>query len=160
MHISPRGKEPDADVAFRVENVTKPDSPATWWFGGGSDLTPSYLFPSDAVHFHRTLSDACSRSPLADSYPRLKKACDAYFYNKHRAESRGIGGIFFDDVGDDKGDRDELFEWIKGLGGCFLDSYVPIVEKRWNADFGEKEKRWQALRRAGIVSPFLGRMSS
>lgn len=98
-----------------------------WWFGGGTDLTPSYLFPEDAEHFHRVIKDECDKHDKT-YYKKFKKWCDEYFWVKHRNEARGIGGIFFDDL-DDK-DPEELFAFAEGCLKAFLPSYVPIIEKR------------------------------
>jgi coproporphyrinogen III oxidase len=122
--------------------------PKLWWFGGGSDLTPSYLFEEDATHFHKTLKLACDKHEK-DFYPRFKKWCDKYFYLLHRQEARGIGGIFFDDLDDRPAEK--LFEFIKDCGNSFLPSYLPLVKKRMNAKFTENEKRWQQLRRGRYV---------
>lgn len=99
----------------------------SWWFGGGTDLTPSYLFPEDAVHFHQTIKDECDKHDPS-YYPRFKKWCDEYFWVKHRGESRGVGGIFFDDL-DDK-PREELFAFATGCLKAFLPSYLPIMARR------------------------------
>ncbi|CAG8587996.1 10650_t:CDS:2, partial [Paraglomus occultum] len=119
-----------------------------WWFGGGSDLTPSYFFEEDAIHFHKTLKSACDKHDK-EFYPRFKKWCDKYFYLQHRQEARGIGGIFFDDLNERPAEK--LFDFIKDCGNSFLPSYVPLVKKRMNVKFTENEKRWQQLRRGRYV---------
>ncbi|CAG8495084.1 4848_t:CDS:2 [Diversispora eburnea] len=119
-----------------------------WWFGGGSDLTPSYLYEEDAIHFHETLKDACDKHDLT-YYPKFKKWCDDYFFLKHREESRGVGGIFFDDL-DDKSEE-EIFAFVKQCGLSFLPSYTPLIKRRMNAKFTENEKMWQQLRRGRYV---------
>jgi coproporphyrinogen III oxidase len=117
------------------------------WFGGGSDLTPHYLFDEDARHFHQTFKDACDRHDPA-YYPRFKKACDAYFWLKHRGESRGVGGLFFEDMG---GDLEREFAFVKDCGRAFLPAYVPIIERRKDAPHTDAQRRWQELRRGRYV---------
>ena len=120
----------------------------TWWFGGGADLTPAYLFDEDARHFHATLRAACDRHDSA-FYPRYKKWCDEYFFIKHRGERRGVGGVFFDDLsGPDAGG---LFDFVADCAGAFLPAYLPILERRVGMPFTEDQKRWQALRRGRYV---------
>ena len=122
------------------------------WFGGGTDLTPYYLFEEDAKHFHRTYKKTCDEFNI-DFYPTFKKECDQYFANKHRNnERRGIGGIFFDHQRP-SGSQDELF-WInfgKSCGEAFLDAYLPIVEKRKNLVFTPAQRNWQEIRRGRYV---------
>ena len=101
--------------------------PSSWWFGGGTDLTPCYLFDEDAVHFHTTIKAACDRHDPA-YYPRFKAWCDRYFFLRHRDESRGVGGIFFDDLADR--DPDRLLDFATDCLSSFLPSYLPILEKR------------------------------
>ena len=117
------------------------------WFGGGMDLTPSYGYDDDATHFHRTCRDALA--PFGDElYPQFKAWCDRYFHLKHRHEMRGVGGIFFDDfdaLGDDS------FAMLRAVGDAFLPAYLPILERRRDAAYGEAERRWQALRRGRYV---------
>jgi len=120
----------------------------SWWFGGGADLTPSYLFENDAVHFHRVHKDACDRHTVAN-YNKFKQWCDDYFFIKHRGERRGVGGIFFDDVRTD--DKQECFEFIKDCGDNFLNAYMPILERRMNLKFTEENKIWQQIRRGRYV---------
>lgn len=120
----------------------EPRKPAAWWFGGGTDLTPSYLFEEDAVHFHSTLKRAAG----SDRYARFKQWCDEYFYIKHRDERRGVGGIFFDDIGAPE-EPEEVFRFAQSCGESFLTSYVPILRKRMSTPYEEHHKRWQALRR-------------
>jgi coproporphyrinogen III oxidase len=119
-----------------------------WWFGGGMDLTPYYPVEEDCAHFHRaqrTALDACDPA----LYPRFKKACDAYFFLKHRQEPRGIGGTFFDDY--DAGGFGQAFAVQRALGDAFLEAYVPIVERRRATPFGERERAFQAYRRGRYV---------
>ena len=124
------------------------DAPAVWWFGGGMDLTPCYPHAEDAVHFHRCCRDALA--PFGDDwYPRFKRWCDSYFFLKHRNEARGIGGVFFDDLAEPG--FDQSFAMMTGVGSAFLDAYVPIVERRRDTAYGERERRFQALRRGRYV---------
>ncbi len=119
-----------------------------FWFGGGMDLTPYYGFAEDCVHFHRVNREALA--PLgADYYPRFKTWCDKYFYLKHRQEPRGIGGVFFDDFHQQS--FAHAFTVQRAVGDAFLDAYVPIVEKRRNTPFGERERDWQLYRRGRYV---------
>jgi len=117
------------------------------WLGGGSDLTPCYLFDEDCVHFHRTLRDAVERH-LPGSYPRLKAACDAYFHLRHRGEARGVGGVFFDDLG---GDPAVELALAKELARAFLPAWLPIAERRRGLPWGERERTWQEIRRGRYV---------
>ena len=117
------------------------------WFGGGSDLTPCYLFEEDARHFHSIWKRACDlHNPRY--YVRFKQSCDDYFFLKHHNETRGIGGIFFDNL---KGDFEPLFAFVRECGKTFLDAYLPIVERRRNAPWGEEAKKWQLVRRGRYV---------
>jgi len=121
---------------------------AVSWFGGGMDLTPVYGVEDDAVHFHRVNRGALA--PLgADLYPRFKRWCDEYFYLKHRAEARGIGGIFFDDFAE--GGFDNGFALMRAVGDAFLPAYLPIVERRRDTPYGERERDFQAYRRGRYV---------
>lgn len=119
-----------------------------WWFGGGTDLTPSYLYEDDAQHFHGVLKDACNRHD-PEYYPRFKKWCDDYFLIKHRGERRGIGGIFFDDLNDRN--ADEIFAFSSDCANHVVDAYVPIVERRKDESYTSEQKQWQQLRRARYV---------
>lgn len=121
------------------------------WFGGGADLTPSYLFDEDAVHFHRTLADACDGTD-PQFYPRFKTWCDEYFYLPHRKECRGVGGIFFDDLEPgDPHDIDTIFGFSSACAAAFLPSYMPILDRRIEMPFSEEHRRWQQLRRGRYV---------
>jgi coproporphyrinogen III oxidase len=115
-----------------------------WWFGGGYDLTPYYGFEEDCVHWHRTAKAACD--PFgADLYPRFKRWCDDYFLLKHRNEPRGIGGLFFDDFAGDG--FDHAFGLTRSVGESFLEAYLPIVERRAESAWGERERDFQLYRR-------------
>ena len=118
------------------------------WFGGGMDLTPYYPFDEDAVHFHRTCADALA--PFGDDkYPRFKAWCDDYFFLKHRNEARGIGGVFFDDFSE--GGFDNAFAMTRAVGDAFLAAYLPIVERRRELPWGERERDHQLYRRGRYV---------
>ena len=117
------------------------------WFGGGSDLTPCYLFDEDAVHFHSVLKRACDGVDRT-YYPRFKKWCDEYFFIKHRQESRGVGGIFFDYL---REDPEKHFALARAGGDAFLESYMCIVQRRMSEPWGEGERRWQLQRRGRYV---------
>ena len=139
---------PTVHMNVRFFVAEKPGAEAVWWFGGGMDLTPYYGFEEDAVHFHRTCHDAVK--PFgADLHPKLKQWCDSYFYLKHRGEPRGIGGIFFDDLSEP--DFDSCFALTCSVGDHFVDAYVPIVERRRDLDYGERERDFQAYRRGRYV---------
>lgn len=116
-----------------------------WWFGGGFDLTPYYGFEDDAVHWHRVARNACG----AEYYARFKRWCDEYFYIKHRAEARGIGGIFFDDF--DEGGFERAFDFMRRAGDAYLDAYLPIVARRKRTPYGEREREFQLYRRGRYV---------
>ena len=127
--------------------VASPDAPVCW-FGGGMDLTPYYGFEEDAVHFHQTCKDALA--PFGDDkYPRFKQWCDEYFYLKHRQEQRGIGGVFFDDFQELGPDRS--FAMMQSVADGFLKAYLPIVERRKDMPYGEREREFQLYRRGRYV---------
>jgi len=136
------------NVRFFVAQPPQGIGEPIWWFGGGMDLTPYYGFDEDAEHFHRTCRDALT--PFGnDLYPRYKKWCDEYFYLKHRAEPRGIGGVFFDDLAEP--DFPTAFGITRAVGDHFLDAWLPIAERRREHAWGEREREWQALRRGRYV---------
>jgi coproporphyrinogen III oxidase len=119
-----------------------------WWFGGGMDLTPYYGYEEDAIHFHRVCKDALT--PFgADAYKKYKQWCDEYFYLKHRKEPRGIGGVFFDDLS--APDFETCFALQRSVGDGFLDAYAPLLERRKDAKYGERERDFQAYRRGRYV---------
>jgi|TARA_Y100000385_G_scaffold33841_1_gene31749 coproporphyrinogen III oxidase len=121
------------------------------WFGGGQDLTPYYLFEEDAIHFHKTCKAACDiHNPLF--YPKYKARCDDYFYNPHREEARGVGGLFFDYC--KKSPQMQIKDWfnfVTQIGNSFLDAYTPIVEKRKELPYTQAHKDWQEVRRGRYV---------
>lgn len=142
---------PTVHLNYRYFETEKADgSPTAWWFGGGTDLTPSYLFDEDAIHFHKTIKDACDKHDKS-YYPRFKKWCDNYFSNKHRGETRGIGGIFFDDLDESEKDQENIFEFAQSCLKAFLPSYLPIILKRKDMPYSEKEREWQQIRRGRYV---------
>jgi len=119
-----------------------------FWFGGGLDLTPYYPFEEDVRHFHRVCHDAVA--PFGDDkYPAYKKWCDQYFFLKHRNETRGVGGLFFDDLNQEG--FDDCFDLTRSVGDCFLPAYIPIVEKRRDTPYGDRERDFQAYRRGRYV---------
>jgi len=136
------------NVRLFVAHAPSAAKPPVWWFGGGMDLTPYYGFEEDAVHFHRACRAALT--PFGSGcYAHYKRWCDEYFYLKHRQEPRGIGGIFFDDL--NTPDFPACFALVKSVGDSFLAAYAPIVERRRNAPYGERERDWQAYRRGRYV---------
>ena len=131
-------------VALPREGESQP----AWWFGGGMDLTPYYGFDEDAVHFHRTCREALA--PFGGDYhPRFKAWCDDYFFLKHRGEPRGVGGIFFDDLNDP--DFEACFALTRSVGDRFLPAYDPILLRRKDMAYGERERDFQAYRRGRYV---------
>ena len=122
------------------------------WFGGGTDLTPYYLFEEDAKHFHQTYKNTCDKFDVS-FYPKFKKDCDNYFVNWHRnAERRGIGGIFYDyQRANEKQDVNFWMDFGKACGDAFVDAYIPIVEKRKNIIYSKEQKHWQEIRRGRYV---------
>ena len=121
------------------------------WFGGGADLTPYYLWDDDAKHFHSVLKDACDKHS-EDLYPAFKKQCDEYFYNSHRGEARGVGGLFFDYLRTD--DKRSLHQWqqfTEDAGDAFIEAYLPIVKRRMDEPYDENQKYWQEIRRGRYV---------
>lgn len=139
---------PTAHANYRYFERGDGSKPGTWWFGGGADLTPSYLFEEDAVHFHRVHKEACDASDPA-FYPRFKTWCDHYFLIAHRGERRGVGGIFFDDLHDRA--PEDLFLFASDCARAFVPAYVPLVKRRKDLPYTDANKRWQALRRGRYV---------
>lgn len=123
----------------------------TQWFGGGQDLTPYYLFDEDATHFHSVCKLACDKYH-DEFYPKFKKTCDEYFWNSHRDEARGIGGLFFDYLKETEDfSIEDRYNFVTEVGNSFLESYVPIVEKRKEIAFTKTHKDWQEIRRGRYV---------
>ena len=121
------------------------------WFGGGQDLTPYYLFEDDAKHFHAICKMACDKHD-PEFYPTYKKRCDTYFYNTHRNEARGIGGLFFDycKTSEAKSMQD-WYNFVTEVGNSFLDAYIPIVKKRKDLPYSQTQRNWQEIRRGRYV---------
>ncbi|MBP6564094.1 MAG: oxygen-dependent coproporphyrinogen oxidase [Burkholderiales bacterium] len=139
---------PTAHMNVRMFVATREGSDPAWWFGGGMDLTPYYGYDEDAVHFHRSCRDAVA--PFGpELHPRWKKACDDYFYLKHRREPRGVGGVFFDDLSD--GGFERSFAIMRSVGDAFVRAYAPILERRKDLAYGERERDFQAYRRGRYV---------
>lgn len=135
-----------ANVRFFI--ATKEGEAPVWWFGGGFDLTPFYGFREDAVHWHRTAKAACT--PFgADLYSRYKAWCDEYFFLKHRQEPRGVGGLFFDDV--NEGGFAKSFEFMRSVGDHYWKAYGPILARRKETPYGERERDFQLYRRGRYV---------
>ncbi|KAJ6096744.1 oxygen-dependent coproporphyrinogen-III oxidase [Penicillium sp. IBT 16267x] len=154
---------PTVHLNYRYFETSDPKDPISgdtnWWFGGGTDLTPTYLFPEDAQHFHKTIKDACDRHD-ATYYPKFKAWCDKYFYIPHRGECRGVGGIFFDDLDSNflqssssssSNPQETLFSFVSDGLASFLPSYVPIIERRKDMSYTPAQKEWQQLRRGRYV---------
>jgi coproporphyrinogen III oxidase len=165
LNLSP-GEQPDF-FATGVSIVIHPFNPmvpiihmnvryfemsnGTWWFGGGIDLTPHYVDEDDARYFHRQLKMTCDRYD-SSYYPLFKKWADDYFFIRHRHETRGIGGIFFDHLKDQDGfTKASRFDFVKGVGAAFAPLYEYYMKKNNNLPFGEREKQWQYLRRGRYV---------
>ena len=150
MVIHPKNPHaPTTHLNYRYFETWNPDgTPQSWWFGGGADLTPFYLYEEDAKHFHELHKKALDKHDKT-LYPKYKKWCDEYFYIAHRKETRGIGGIFFDDF-DDR-DPQEILKICEDCFDAFLPSYLPIIEKRKDMPYTEEEKQWQLIRRGRYV---------
>jgi coproporphyrinogen III oxidase len=139
---------PTVHLNVRLFVASRDGAADVWWFGGGMDLTPYYGYDEDAVAFHRACRDAVA--PFgAELYPRWKRACDEYFFLKHRREPRGIGGIFFDDLAE--GGFDRCFAIVRAVGDAFVAAYGPIVERRKALRYGKRERDFQAYRRGRYV---------
>ncbi len=138
---------PTTHANYRYFSAASDDASA-WWFGGGFDLTPYYPFEEDVIGWHQVAKDACS--PFGDDlYPRYKKWCDDYFFLKHRNETRGVGGLFFDDL--NEFGFDKSFEFLQSAGDSFLEAYRPIVRKRKDHPYGERQREFQLYRRGRYV---------
>lgn len=135
-----------ANVRFFI--AQKEGADPVWWFGGGFDLTPYYPFEEDVREWHQTSKDICA--PFGDEvYPKYKKWCDEYFFLPHRNETRGVGGLFFDDL--NQAGFDQSFSFMQAVGNGFLTAYAPIVERRKETEFGERERQFQLYRRGRYV---------
>ena len=135
-----------ANVRFFI--AEKEGAEPVWWFGGGFDLTPYYGFEEDVVHWHQVSKKACD-SFGEDAYPKYKKWCDDYFYLKHRDEPRGVGGLFFDDLNEEGFEKS--FSFMQSVGNHYIDAYLPIIQKRKNHEYGERERDFQCYRRGRYV---------
>jgi len=142
MHFNYRYFETDAAAQGSA------GAPRAWWFGGGTDLTPSYLFKEDVTHFHQTYKDVCDKHDPA-YYPKFKAWCDDYFLIKHRGERRGLGGIFFDDKNDK--DADTIFAFSSDCAAAVVPAYVPLVAKHKDDKFTPEQREWQQMRRGRYV---------
>ncbi|MBL8248880.1 MAG: oxygen-dependent coproporphyrinogen oxidase [Candidatus Competibacter sp.] len=139
---------PTSHANVRFFSAAKDGAEPIWWFGGGFDLTPYYGFAEDCIHWHRTAQAACE--PFgAEVYPRYKRWCDEYFFLKHRNEPRGIGGLFFDDM--NEGGFTQCFALMRSVGDHYLPAYLPIIERRRNNAYGEREREFQLYRRGRYV---------
>lgn len=135
-----------ANVRFFI--AEKEGEDPVWWFGGGFDLTPYYPFKDDVIHWHQTAKTACD--PFGDDvYQKFKKWCDDYFYLKHRDETRGVGGLFFDDL--NEWGFEKTFAFMQSVGNAYIPAYLPIVKKRRDSDYGERERDFQLYRRGRYV---------
>ena len=139
---------PTVHMNVRCFVALKDGEAPVWWFGGGMDLTPYYGFKDDARHFHATCKAALDPFGVG-LHPRFKEWCDRYFFLKHRNEPRGIGGVFFDDFSE--GGFEPAFAMTKSVGDAFLDAYLPILERRKDTSYGERERDFQAYRRGRYV---------
>ncbi|KAH8825002.1 Coproporphyrinogen oxidase [Flagelloscypha sp. PMI_526] len=166
--IHPRSPNvPSAHANYRYFEITQnsehesPGQVRSWWFGGITDLTPSYAFPEDFNHFHKTLKNVCDPYG-ADLYPAFKKCADDYFFISHRNEHRGIGGLRFDDLcelphtllpasAQRPQTAEDIFAFIQALGNAFLPSYMPILERRAPEEWDERMRRWQLIRRGRYI---------
>jgi coproporphyrinogen III oxidase len=139
---------PTSHANVRLFIAEKTGEPTIWWFGGGFDLTPYYPFEEDVIHWHQTAKAACA--PFgANVYPEHKKWCDEYFFLKHRNETRGIGGLFFDDL--NEWGFEKSFDYLKSVGNAYINAYLPLVQKRKNTSYGERERNFQLYRRGRYV---------
>lgn len=133
------------------EMYDKQGNTVNQWFGGGQDLTPYYLFEEDAKHFHQTCKNACDKHN-PEFYTKFKKQCDEYFWNAHRDEARGIGGLFFDHCkASEDFSLENWYDFVTEVGNSFLEAYVPIVERRKNLAYSPENRNWQEIRRGRYV---------
>jgi len=138
---------PTTHANVRYFSACNQDETVTAWFGGGFDLTPFYPFDEDVIHWHTVARNLCL--PFGDSrYNEHKRWCDEYFFLKHRNETRGVGGLFFDDL---EGDFERNFAYLQAVGNGFLDAYLPIIDRRKNTPYGERERQFQLYRRGRYV---------
>lgn len=143
---------PTSHANVRIFVAEKAGEAPVWWFGGGFDLTPYYPFEEDIIHWHQTGKNLCE--PFgSEVFPRYKKWCDDYFYLKHRNECRGVGGLFFDDLNQWQGELnfEQSFAFMRAVGDGYIAAYVPIVAKRKDTPYGERERKFQCYRRGRYV---------
>jgi coproporphyrinogen III oxidase len=139
---------PTSHANVRLFVAEKPGAEPVWWFGGGFDLTPYYPFEEDVIHWHRTARAACE--PFgAEVYPRFKRWCDEYFFLRHRQETRGVGGLFFDDL--NEWDFDTCFSFMRAVGDAYLPAYQPIVARRKEIPYSDAQREFQLYRRGRYV---------
>lgn len=139
---------PTSHANVRFFLAEQPGEASVWWFGGGFDLTPYYPFHEDVIEWHNTARAACE--PFGpEVYANYKKWCDEYFFLKHRNETRGVGGLFFDDLND--WDFDTCFAFMQSVGNAYIDAYLPIVQRRKDTPYGEREREFQLYRRGRYV---------
>lgn len=145
-------KVPTVHANWRYfEMYDKEGNTVNQWFGGGQDLTPYYLFEEDAKHFHQTCKSACDKHN-PEFYPKFKKQCDDYFWNTHRNEARGIGGLFFDHCkASEEFTLQNWYDFVTEVGNSFLEAYVPIVERRKALEYSQENRNWQEIRRGRYV---------
>jgi len=139
---------PTTHANFRFFTAGNDDADPVWWFGGGYDLTPYYPFADDVVEWHETARAACDVLG-GDTYERYKKWCDEYFFLKHRNETRGVGGLFFDDLNEPGFDKS--FEFVRSVGDSFIEAYAPIVRRRAKHRYGDRQRDFQLYRRGRYV---------
>jgi coproporphyrinogen III oxidase len=139
---------PTVHMNVRFFTTTSTEHEPVWWFGGGMDLTPYYGFEEDAKHFHQTCHDALAVHG-SDLHDRFKKWCDDYFYLKHRKEARGVGGVFYDDF--NEAGFEKSFAMTQSVGDNFVNAYIPLLERRKDTPYGERERDFQAYRRGRYV---------
>ena len=139
---------PTLHFNYRYFETREADGLSHWWFGGGTDLTPYYVDEEDFIQFHTVLKNACDKHNK-DYYTTFKKWCDEYFHIKHRNETRGIGGIFFDDL--ESPTKHDAFNFVKECAEAVIPSYIPIVKKHKEDAYGYAERQWQLLRRGRYV---------
>ncbi len=167
LHVSPRTPGEHTFYATGVSLVLHPNNPwvpivhmnvryfevsdGLWWFGGGIDLTPHYVQDEDAQYFHQQMKSVCDAHDV-NFYPKFKNWADDYFFIKHRNETRGVGGIFFDRMLDDSpGGKEKIWTFVQAVGNAFCNSYIPIAQRNKDKAYGERELAWQSLRRGRYV---------
>ena len=145
---NPHAPTAHCNVRAFVAPAADADAEAIWWFGGGFDLTPIYGYEEDAVAWHRAARSACE-ALSEEAYPRFKQACDEYFFLKHRQEARGVGGLFYDDLSE--GGFERCFGLMRAVGEGFVDAYLPILRRRRDTPYGDRERAFQLYRRGRYV---------